>query len=272
MIAVCLKWVAQRPVVDPLTGGVVANQRASGASEADHAALEWARRHADACNDDLLAITLGPPPADAVLRVALAAGATRAVRIDAMLDLPSDLVAAAIARELDATRAVWCGDYSLDRGSGSVPAYLAAHLDAEQALGLVAVEIGEEQMHAVRRLDGGRRERLLVGRPAVLSVEGATARLRRATITSEIAARHAPIDIVAGPVHKPVVEGVTRPYRPRPRVLPPPAGGSARERIAALTASAGTTTGRVDPLELAPQPAAERILAALIDWGYRRPS
>ena len=37
---------------------------------------------------------------------------------------------------------VLCGDLSADRGSGSVPAFLAAHLGAAQALGLVAVELG----------------------------------------------------------------------------------------------------------------------------------
>ncbi len=43
MIAACLKLVDQRPEIDPLTGEVRIDARTSGASEADLAALEWAR-------------------------------------------------------------------------------------------------------------------------------------------------------------------------------------------------------------------------------------
>jgi electron transfer flavoprotein beta subunit len=272
MIAACLKWVATRPAVDPLTGGVDVDPRAAGASEADRAALEWALRTGEAWGEEVVAFTLGPPAAESVLREALAAGVTRAVRIDAASDIPSDMTAAALAGQLKSARAVWCGDISLDRGSGSVPAFLAAHLEAEQATGLIAAELGDGRILAVRRLDGGRRERLRVRPIAVLSVEGATARLRRASLAGEIAARRAPITIVAGPVHKPVVEAITRPFRPRPRVLAPPAGVTARERIAALTAVGTATAGRVDPVHLSPVDAADRLLAALADWGYRRSS
>ena len=104
----------------------------------------------------------GPPAADAVLREALAAGATGAVRVDLAADAPSEAVAAALAAAPGRRAAsCWCGDLSADRGSGSVPAYLAARLGAAQALGLVAVELGPPgSIAALRRLDGGRRERL----------------------------------------------------------------------------------------------------------------
>ena len=77
-----------------------------------------------------LAVTAGPPAAEDVLREAIAAGAARAVRVDLPATSPSNVVASALAgvlADLDATSA-WCGDHSLDRGSGSVPAYLAAEL------------------------------------------------------------------------------------------------------------------------------------------------
>ena len=56
--------------------------RAAGASDADQAALEWALRAAEAWGAEVLAVTAGPPAAEAVLRHALAAGAARAVRVD----------------------------------------------------------------------------------------------------------------------------------------------------------------------------------------------
>ena len=52
-------------------------------------------------------------------------------------------MAAALAAVLGpvGVSSVWCGDHSLDRGTGAVPAYLAAQLGLAQALGLVDVEL-----------------------------------------------------------------------------------------------------------------------------------
>jgi electron transfer flavoprotein beta subunit len=268
VIAACLKWVDRRPEVDPLTGAVHADARSAGASEADQAALESALRAAAAWNDEVVAITAGPGAADAVLREAVAAGATRAVRVDLPADAPSDTVAAALAAHLAGCDLVWCGDASLDRGSGSVPAYLAAHLGAAQALGLVTVELGGRgQITALRRLDGGRRERLRVTAPGVCSVEGSAARLRRAPLAASLAARTAPVDVRAGPAAPPPRPVSTRPFRPRARALAAPAGATALDRITALTASsAATAHGR--PVVLEPAEAADRILEALRTWGY----
>ena len=103
---------------------------------------------------------------------------------------------------------VVCGAWSIDRGSGSVPAFLAARLDAAQALGLVSLSFDaspRRTIEAERRLDRGRRERLRVAAPAVLSVEGGSARLRRATLDRVLAARSIDIDVRDG--REPVVRG-----------------------------------------------------------------
>ena len=170
---------------------------------------------------------------------------------------------------------VVCGDWSLDRGSGSVPAFLAARLGAAQALGLARLHPDASGLvHAERRLDLGRREVLRVRAPAVLSVEGATARLRRAPLPALLRARGAAVDHL--PAADPAATGVPEPtgpprrgpYRPRPRVLPgPDPGASARERILALT---GALAERTPPqtVRLDPGPAADRILDQLRTWGY----
>ncbi|MBI2708426.1 MAG: putative mycofactocin-associated electron transfer flavoprotein [Actinobacteria bacterium] len=273
MIAACLKWVDHRPEVDLLTGEVRTDERSSGASDADRAALEWALRAAQAWGDEVVAVTAGPPAADAMLREAVAAGADRAVRIDLRGDAPSDEVAAALAVPLAGFSLVVCGDWSIDRGSGSVPAFVAAILGAAQALGLVRVTV-EAQPGALtveRRLDGGRREHLRLTGPAVCSVEPASARLRRASLDGVLAARRAAIEVVVPAVARRHGAGHAvhqRPYRPRARVLPAPsASSSPRERVLALT---GALSDRTPPetLVLDPPAAAERLMAQLRAWGY----
>lgn len=268
MIAACMKWVDRRPEVDALTGAVHADARSAGASDADEAALEWALRTADAWNDDVVAITAGPPAADTLLRDAVAAGARRAVRIDVRPEEPSETVAAALAPHLVGCDLVWCGEASLDRGSGSVPAYLAAHLGAAQALGLVSVELGGRgEVTALRRLDGGRRERVRVTARGVCSVEGSAARLRRASLVGSLSARTVVVEAQAGPATPARALTPTRPFRPRARALAPPAGATALDRIAALT-TAATATAHGQPVVLEPPEAADRLLEALRTWGY----
>ena len=273
-IAACLKWVDRRPDVDPLTGAVVHDARAAGTSDADDAALEWALRLGARWDRGVVAISAGPPEADAALHAALAAGATRAIRVPCRPETPSDAVAAMLAAtlppEVDLTV---CGNWSVDRGSGSVPAFLAARRDAIQALGLISLEPApgdEPELHAERRLDGGRRERLRIRLPAVISVEGGSSRLRRASLPAVIAARRQTIEIVdavGATRHDPHATVRRGPFRPRTRPRPAPHAASARERILELTGAL------VDPtppqrLVLSPPEAATRLVAQLRTWGY----
>jgi electron transfer flavoprotein beta subunit len=220
-------------------------------------------------------VSVGGPGADAGLRAALAAGATRAVRVDTSGELTSEAVAAALASVVDGSTWVLCGDASADRGSGAVPAFLAAELDVAQALGLVDVAVTAatdgQPLDVTRRLDGGRREVLAVAAPAVLSVEGAVARLRRASLPAELAARTAPIEVVPGPVGAEEHLADVAPYRPRPRVVSAPSG-SALTRILQLTDAVTPTVPSRELVTLAPDAAAELILTTLREWGYDLPA
>jgi electron transfer flavoprotein beta subunit len=109
---------------------------------------------------------------------------------------------------------------------------------------------------------------LSISAPAVISVEGSMATLRRATLTAVLAGAERPIEVVAGPVagrEPTVIE--TGPWRPRARSLPPPTGSNPRQRIIELT---GALVERTPPrvVELEPAEAAEAIVAQLRDWGY----
>jgi electron transfer flavoprotein beta subunit len=264
-ITVCWKWVSLDREHD-------VDERWAGVSAADEAALEVALSMRDVIADcDVQVICLGPPEADDVLRDALGAGANSALRIDASPELDGRTVAGAIADHLHSADLVLCGDYSIDRGTGSVPAFLAAELGAAQALGLVEIDVATATtmpLRVVRRLDGGRREVLDVSLPAVLSFEGSVARLRRASLAASLASRGTPIPATAGPHGRPAEAEVHR-YRPRARTLPAPAGDSLSRVRAILDVGGGDAHAETTTLD--PPAAARRILEQLDEWGYRTP-
>jgi electron transfer flavoprotein beta subunit len=263
-IAVCWKWLS-------LDGEVDTDSRWAGVSRADEAALEVALKLAD--GDRVTIVCLGPADAEPTLRGAFAAGAQHVVRVDASPELDSLVVATALAEHVQEADLVICGDYSMDRGTGSVPAFLAAELGAAQALGLVEVGVSETatpagstgNLRVLRRLDGGRREVLDVPTPAVISVEGAVARLRRAPLSASLASRSAEITVVPGPFGR-LPESEVHPYRPRPRTLPAPEG-TALARVRELL-DVGGSKANTETLELEPLKAAAKIVEQLHEWGY----
>lgn len=270
-IAVALKCVDLRPDVDPLAGTVRHDTRTSGFSLADAAALECALRLGESWELPVAAVTAGPPEAQAVLRDAAAFGLERLVRVAADRDAQSEVIARALVPLLGGAAVVCCGDYSADRGSGSVPAFLAHLLEAAQALGLTSLAPEEPGcLVAQRRLDGGRRERLRVYTPAVISVEPGAARLRRAPLPGLVAAREAAIEIVTADLaveHRSRVHVLrTTPYRPRPKVLPPP-DDAPRGRLLSLT---GSLSERTPPrvVRAVPREAADELIGYLKKEGY----
>jgi electron transfer flavoprotein beta subunit len=165
---------------------------------------------------------------------------------------------------------VLCGDRSADRGTGSFPAFLAAALNAAQALGVVRLEPeGDGELRVHRRLDGGRREVLRVRRPAVVSVEAAGVRLRRAGLPETLASRRAVIPVIDAPAaagHRVPVLGA-HPYRPRPRELPVPSG-TALHRTLQLTGALAERTPPTVLGPLSPEKAADELLGYLRRRGY----
>jgi electron transfer flavoprotein beta subunit len=266
-VTVCWKWVAvdgdRESTDDP-------DHRWAGVSAGDRAALEIALRLRGA-EDHVTVLTLGPAESERWLREALAAGADKAVRIDGPIRYHGDTVAAALATVAAGSDLVIAGDFSIDRGTGAVPAFIAAELGYAQALGLVDVDTdvrddaGRLVIRAVRRLDGGRREVLDVPVPAVISVEGAAAKLRRAPLAATLASGDAPIDVLPHPVGEPPRIEI-RPYRPRPRVLHAPHGGTL-DRVRELLQIGGDAT-HAETVLLDPPAAAARIIEQLTAWGY----
>jgi electron transfer flavoprotein beta subunit len=233
----------------------------------------------------VIAASIAPAGADEMLRDALAAGAAQALRVEPARWMarprPAGLVggeresAAALAEALrqhyGVPDLVLCGDLAADRATGSFPAFLAASLGAAQALGCVRLEpLDGRTLRVHRRLDGGRREVLIVRPPAVVSVEAAGVRLRRAGLPATLATKNAAITVASTPAaaaarHIRVLGA--HPHRPRPRELGGPTG-TALHRALELT---GALVQRTPPTvvgPLRPDQAAGELLAYLRRCGY----
>jgi electron transfer flavoprotein beta subunit len=285
VIVAALSWSWRESEVDPLTGTVRANLRDRGPNVSELAALEHALRLAERWDALVVAACVAPAAADEMLRDALAVGAAQALRVEPARWMarprPVGLVggeresAAALAEALrqryGVPDLVLCGDLAADRATGSFPAFLAASLGAAQALGCTRMEpIDGYALRVQRRLDGGRREVLMVRPPAVVSIEAAGVRLRRAGLPATLAKQDALITVAATPAAaaaRRIRLLGTHPYRPRPRELPGPTGSVLR-RTLALT---GALAQRTPPTVIGPLPpdqAADELLAYLHRSGY----
>lgn len=291
LVVACLAPTDLHPEVDGLTGAVRVDRGRSGLPVQEEAALEYALRAGEAWGAEVLGVAAGPAAIDPVLVEVRALGAS-VVRVAWDGDHrsgagPTDAEAADLAGDQQAVAAalvaaiaergrpvlVVCGDRSARAGTGTVPGLVAAGLGLVQALGLVRVEIGPfPSLRAERRLDGGWRESLSVTAPAVVSVEAAGVRLRRAGLASALSSSGHPVP-VSRPDQKGVVTGVhlspARPYRPRPRVVAAPSGDS-RQRLLELT---GALSNREPPRVVGPtdpRPAAAELLEYLERQGFPR--
>ena len=285
VIVAALSWSWRETEVDPLTGAVRANLRDRGPNASELAALEHALRLGEKWDAHVVAACVAPAGADEMLREALAVGAAQALRVEPARWMarprPVGMVggergsaaalAEAVRRRYGVPDLVLCGDVAADRATGSFPAYLAASLGAAQALGCVRLEpVDGYALRVHRRLDGGRREVLMVRPPAVVSIEAAGVRVRRAGLPATLAKQDAAITAAATPAAAAArrirLLGV-HPYRPRPRELPGPTG-NALHRTLELT---GALVERTPPTVLGPLSAgqaADELLGYLRRHGY----
>lgn len=280
LVVALLRVTDPRPTVDALSGAVSTDDRSATLSDQDAAALEQALRAGEMLGCPVLAIAAGGPEVEPVLREALALGcAVRRVPLpagsstDVFVDEQA-LAAALVAAMLSGVGAqiptlVVCGDRSADRGTGAVPAFVAAALGVAQALGLVALQVAATSVQGERRLDGGRRELLKIPLPAVVSVEAAGVRLRRSPMAAAVAAGAADLPVAAPAEHSHGVQVLrVRPHTPRTRLIPPPVAGPPRVRLLELTGALvahdpPTIVGPVDAAR-----AADVLLEFLQRHGY----
>ena len=150
-------------------------------------------------------------------------------------------------------------------------AALAALAGLPQALGLVQVDVavnggGDPAISVQRRLAGARREELRVRPPAVVSVEGAVARLRRAPLSGTLAGGAAAVETLTVPADvfaavPPRGMGEVGPAVPRTKVMPSPVGDAALARLEQLP-DTQSVAAPAQALVVSPEEAARHLLEA----------
>ncbi|HUK95447.1 MAG TPA: FAD-binding protein [Gaiellaceae bacterium] len=139
----------------------------------DAYAVAHAARLRDHHGGEVIAMTMGPPPAEAALREALALGADRCIhlsdRLFALADALGTSRALALALRKEGADLVLCGRKTLDSETWQVPAEVAAFLDLPQVTSVLSLEASEGTLRA-RRLGDEGEEVYELGLPAVCSV------------------------------------------------------------------------------------------------------
>jgi electron transfer flavoprotein beta subunit len=146
-------------------------------SEADNYAVEEALLLKEEFDGSITVLTVGPPEADETLRMCLAKGADKAVRLtDEVFEGSDSFATARILAE-----AIKDMDYDLvltgvqadDDGSAQVGVTLAALLGIPHAALVISTELedDEESMTVHRELEGGLHEVLEIDLPALLTIQ-----------------------------------------------------------------------------------------------------
>lgn len=175
-VLVCCKQVPDTAEIriDPETHTLVRQGVPSILNPYDLHALEEGLRWGARAGGDTIALSMGPPQAEAVLREALARGATRAVLLSDRAFAGADtwatsLTLAAAARRLKADL-ILCGKQAIDGDTAQVGPGLAAHLDLPQLCYVRRIlEVADGFLVAERLLDHGM-ETVRLPLPGVLTV------------------------------------------------------------------------------------------------------
>ena len=203
-IAVCLKQVPDPSAVeiDPLTGAINQARLVYITNPPDAGALELALRWRET-NPDVWVhvVTYGPGRANQILREALAVGVDSVTRISQTMESSPKRTVQALALVLRPLNPdiVLCGSRSADMGTGLVPGMLAEYLGLAQATGVTQATFvpNSNQLEVERKLERGRRQRLLINLPALIAVETGIAELRYASFPGHLAAQQATIPVVS---------------------------------------------------------------------------
>ena len=155
----------------------------------DLGAVETALRLKDLCAANRVTIvSVAPPQADGLLRRCLAMGATRAVRLwdETFLGVYNEtvgIVLAAMLRMLE-TDLVFCGYKAHDDEMGYTGYQVAENLGFPFIQRAVKIQVPRKNcIVATTKLDGGGRERIEAGLPAVVGIEDGLVEPRYAGLT-----------------------------------------------------------------------------------------
>lgn len=197
-IVVCIKQVLDPATLRVTSRGALAIEEATRiANAADLCALEEALALKDKHKVEIVALTLGAAAADDVLRLALAMGADRAVRLHDASFMFGDAHAAgyALARAVTAIGAVdlvLAGARSLDSASGVVGAEIASTVGWPLITSGRRIALAGRRASAVQTFEDSS-QRTTTGLPAVITVAADSNQPRLPTVADIMTAyRQAP--------------------------------------------------------------------------------
>lgn len=175
-IAVCIKQVPMASDVktDPVTKQLIREGIESVMNPFDYYALESAIRIREENGAEVIALSMGPPKAEAVLREAVAMGADRAVLLSDRRFSGSDTWATSYILKqallkIGGVDLVICGKQALDGDTAQIAPGIAAQLNCVQATGVGEISLSGSGL-VVKRLKDRGYDRLRLSLPAVLAV------------------------------------------------------------------------------------------------------
>lgn len=285
-IVVCVKHVPDPLTVEicPETGAIGQGRLLYIVNPPDLCAVEKAVSiRKQRAGGEVVAISLGPPPADEALRACLAIGADRGVRLwDEALRGTNACVTALVLSEAikrEGCDLVLCGTASVDKAGAQVGAYIAELLGFPHISCVTSLELSGDGQKAIvhRRLEHGKREALECLLPALFTVESSLNEPHYPSLPDYMEALRATISVIdlsklglcpdlLHIVDSPKVIS-TVPPRPRPKaIFTPDSKLSASERIA-LILSGGLAVKKRVLIEGSPEELADEIVRFMIDKG-----
>ncbi len=175
-IAVCIKQVPGGAGVqlDPVSRQLIRDSVPAVINPFDYHALEAAILLKEEFGGRVVALSMGPPKAEAALREALAFGADEAVLLSDRRFAGSDTwatsyVLSRAVRKLGGIDLVLCGRQAIDGDTAQIGPELAAQLGWPQALNAAELRFEGDSLLVKRLLDDGY-DRCRVRLPAVVSV------------------------------------------------------------------------------------------------------
>lgn len=176
-IVVCIKQVpaTNDAKIDPETKRIIREGQKAILNPFDTYALEEGVRLKEKFGGEVIALTMGPPKAEAVLREAISAGADRGILLSDRAFGGSDTWATSYAlakavEKLGDVDLVICGKQAIDGDTAQVGPGIAAHLDWMQATYVMAIDKVEASTITVKRMHEEGYDICELGLPAILTV------------------------------------------------------------------------------------------------------
>jgi electron transfer flavoprotein beta subunit len=174
-------------------------------NEWDDYAIEEAVQYSEENDDvEVVTVTIGPERSEETIRMALAKGADRAIRVwddslegvDFLSTEATSGMLAAVAEEEDPD-IVFSGVQSDDDANGATGVMLANKLDMEWAavVNTLDLDLGEGVASVHRELEGGIEELTDVRTPAVLTIQSGINEPRYASLRGIRQAQQKPLDV-----------------------------------------------------------------------------